>query len=240
MDHETPVGLFADTAPDPPLQTPDIAADVPASLGVLPDGRETVVIGDVSKFADLNHQQGDNPYGFKEDCGLCSCGDVLDQFGVNVTEADVVDHAVKNHECNIIQDDPTGSGGTTVSDQVRVLNDYGVPAHAEQQQSLDDLAGDVERGSGVIIEANAGSLWDDASYFEHGQTNHAVAVTGVARDPNTGEIEGFYINDSGNGQAAKFVDASTMTNAWVDTGGTCVVTDVVHTNTGAVPTAAGR
>jgi Peptidase_C39 like family len=234
MDYEAVAGGLADAAPEVVPQVPDVSFDVPASLNMLSDGHPTVVIGDVSGYVDFNHPQGDNPYGFQSTCGLCSCGDILDQFGVNVTEADIVDHAVQNHECNITND-PEQSGGTSPENQVQILNDYGVPAHMEQSQSLEDLATDVEQGHGVIIEANAGYLWNQPQYLENGQSNHAVIVTGVARDPNTGEIQGFYVNDSGDGQAAKFIDANTMTNAWVNTGGTAVVTDVAHTGSAAVP-----
>jgi hypothetical protein len=196
-------------------------------LDVLPDGRDTVVIGDVDGLKDFNHKQGDNPYGFKGTCGLVSCEDVLRQFGVDATEADVVDHAVAKNLC-AVTDDPAKSGGTTPEMRAQILNDYGIPAHVESGQSLEDLAGDVEHGSGVIVSANAGYLWNDPNALENGQTNHAVVVTGVARDPETGVVQGFYINDSGTGESGKFVDADTMTQAWVNTGGSAVVTDVVH------------
>jgi uncharacterized protein YvpB len=206
----------------------DLGVDVPAQLDALPDGEPSLTIGDVAGYADFNHQQGDNPYGIQEDCGLVSCQDVLNQFGIPVNETDVVTHAVTNGECQFSASDISGSGGTSVDDQVHILNDYGVPAHAESGQALEGLAANVEQGHGVIIEANAGVLWNDPNYVESGQANHAVTVTGVARDPATGAVQGFYINDSGTGQSGEFVSAQTMTDAWQDTGGQCVVTDVVH------------
>jgi hypothetical protein len=229
MDYELVEGLG--------LGAPDGAFEVPTALDTLPDGRSTIVLGDVPGTADLNHLQGDNPYNFQGDCGLCSCQDVLNQFGVNATEGDVVEHAVQNHEC-AVTDDPEKSGGTSTSDQARILNDYGVPAHTEQGQSLEDLAANVEHGHGVIIEANAGHLWNQPQYLENGQANHAITVTGVARDPDTGQIQGFYVNDTGDGSpGGKFIDADTMTHAWVDAGGSSVVTDVVHTGGGTAPAA---
>jgi uncharacterized protein YvpB len=206
----------------------DLGIDVPAQLDMLHDGEPSLTIGDVSGYADFNHQQGDNPYGIQQDCGLVSCQDVLNQFGIPVSETDVVTHAVENGQCQFSAGDMSGSGGTTVDDQVRILGDYGVPAHAESGQSLEQLATNVEQGHGVIIEANAGVLWNDANYIETGQANHAVTLTGVARDPQTGSIQGFYINDSGTGQSGEFVSAQTMSAAWQDTGGQCVATDVIH------------
>jgi hypothetical protein len=220
--YDTWADVTVDTDVDPAA-----IADIPTSLDVLPDGRETVVIGDVDGLADYNHKQGDNSAGFEGTCGLVSCEDVLRQFGVDVTEDNIVDHAAGSGEC-YVGDDPEKSGGTSSESQAQILNDYGVPAHTESGQSLEDLAADVERGSGVIVSANAGYLWDDANAYDSGQSNHAVVVTGVARDPETGELQGFFINDSGTGNSAQFVDASTMQAAYVETGGNAVVTDVVR------------
>jgi uncharacterized protein YvpB len=207
----------------------DAGIDVPTQLDVLPDGEPSVTIGDVQGYADFNHQQGDNAYGFQEDCGLVSCQDVLNQFGIPVTETDVVGHAIQNGECDVQPGDAADSGGTSTESQAQLLTDYGVPAHAESGQSLEQLAQQVEQGHGVIIGANAGVLWNDPQYVEGGAANHAVTVTGVARDPQTGAIQGFYINDSGDGNSAEFISAQQMTTAWQDTGGSCVVTDAVHT-----------
>lgn len=216
-----------DSPPDLPPLLPDTASEVPQHLDVLPDGRETLVIGDVPRLADFTHPQGDNPLGFKGTCGLCSCEGVLRQFGIEVTETDLVEHALRNGLCHV-GDAPEECGGTTASMQAEILADHGVPAHVEQCRSLEELAAAIERGHGVIVEANAGVLWDDAAYYDFGGSNHAVVVTGVARDPGTGEIQAFYLNDSGSGQAGQFVDAETMGSAWLDAGGVSVMTDVVR------------
>jgi uncharacterized protein YvpB len=217
------------SGPPPDMMTAAQGVDVPTQLDTLPDGQPSVMYGDVSQYADFNHLQGDNPYGFSNDCGLVSCQDVLNQFGIPVNESDVVTHAVNNGECTVDPNSAFNSGGTTVGDQAQILTDYGVPAHAETGQSAEDLAADVEQGHGTIISVNAGVLWNDPNAYDNGQANHAVTVTGVARDPMTGQIQGFYVNDSGNGKSSDFVPESVMTKAWVDTGGQCVVTDAVHT-----------
>lgn len=218
--------LTLDPPSDVPLP-PDIGPDVPHRLDVLHDGRTTVVIGDVTDLSADVRRQGDNPYGFQGTCGLCSCVGVLRGFGIRVTEADVVRHAVANGEC-VVDADPADSGATTPDMQVRLLGDYGVPAHVERMESLEELASSVEQGRGTIIGANAGVLWDDAAYYEYGQANHAIQVTGVSRDPMTGTIQGFYINDTGTGEGGRFVDADTVDTAWLDAGGSAVVTDIVR------------
>jgi hypothetical protein len=224
---------------DAPAATPDTTGDgtvgaahlegvAPQNLETLPDGRDVLVIGDPDGYADFNHQQGDNDLGFQQDCGLCSSQDVLNQFGIDVTENDVVHHAVENGECDVNPNDPANSGGTTADWQAQLLSDYGVPAHVENGGSIDDLANNITDGHAVIIEVNAGTLWNDANSYGDGSANHAITVTGVVRDPSTSEIMGFYVNDSGDGKGEKFIDASTMQHMWADTGGQSVVTDITH------------
>lgn len=227
MNPESPLGWWSRDAPDdiPPL-LPDIGSDVPWHRDVLADGRETVVIGDVSAFSDYGHCQGDNPFGYRGTCGLCSCEGILRQFGIEVTETDVVAHAIANGLCNT-EGSAEKLGGTTLRDHVRILSDFGVPAHGETSGSLQDLASYLEQGRGVILALDCGVLWDNADYYA-GRANHAVTAIGVARHPETGEIQGFYVNDTGTGESGKFVDAATMNEAWRDMGGKHVVTDQVH------------
>jgi hypothetical protein len=213
---------------DDALRGANAEGAAPQQMETNPDGREVMVYGNPTDYAEFCHQQGDNDLGFKEDCGLCSSQDVLNQFGVQVDENDVVHHAVDNNECYTDSGNAANSGQTTADYQAHILSDYGVPAHVENGGSLDDLAHNIENGSGVIAEVNAGVLWNDANSYEDGSANHAITVTAVVRDPESGQIQGFYVNDSGDGHAAKFVDAATMQSAWADTGGQSVVTDVTH------------
>lgn len=232
MSHDfDPNDSMPDVVPiHPDFNEISINEDVPRHWDVLPDGREALVIGDPEHCKDFNHPQGDNSLGYQGTCGLVSCEDVLRQFGVDVTEDDVVRYAHDHGLCSI-SDEPSQCGGTTELSQAQLLTDLGVPAHPEFSGSLEELASHIENGQGTIIEVNAGVLWNDANYFDTGQANHAIVVTGVARDPQTGDIQGFYINDSGRGSAedsGRFLDAATMQNAWLDAGGSAVVTDVVH------------
>src|SRR5262245_16825651 len=106
----------------------DAAYEVPRRLEKLPNGDAVLVIGDTERACDFNHPQGDNPFGFKGTCGLVSCEDVLRQFDIDVSEADVVRHAIENGLCNTRGDSPGELGGTTVTDQAQILTDFGVPA----------------------------------------------------------------------------------------------------------------
>ncbi len=185
------------------------------------------ITGNPEHDKQYTHRQGENSYGFQGTCGLVSCEGVLRKFGVNVTENDIVDHAVKKKEC-YTDGTPEKNGGTSPADQAQILTDYGVSARVESGGDIEKLAQQVREGRGVILEANAGELWNDANYYDNGNPNHAIVVTGFERDTSANRITGFYINDSGAGQAGRFVDVDTMKRAWVDTGGLSVVTDAAH------------
>jgi hypothetical protein len=101
------------------------------------------MLGAVPYYAAFNHRQGDNPEHFTGDCGLVSVEDVLRQFGMNVTETDLVTHALQARECYV---DPAGadySGGTLPSQDAAILADYGVPSRAESGLTLAQLAGQI-------------------------------------------------------------------------------------------------
>jgi uncharacterized protein YvpB len=219
--------LIRDVPEDVPALSDFGDKEVPSHVDVLPDGRETVVIGDPDGDKAFTHQQGENLLDFQMTCGLCSCENVLRSFGRDVTETDIVVFAAQRGLCNTDgMDGPNrGScGGTTPDSIAEILTRQGFPASVFEGGSLEDLADNIEQGRGVIIGVNAGALWHDPNSDSGGRANHAITVTGVARDPMTGDIQGFFVNDSGNGQAAQFVDASLMREAWEEAGGTQVVT----------------
>ena len=206
----------------------DAVIGVPARLGRLPDERPSLLIGDVSGYAAFNHLQGDNPENDHGDCGVMCCAEILNQFGLRLTEADLVNHASRCRELHVVAGEADRSGWTLPEELVRMLGDYGVPAHSGRDQSIDQLASAVQCGHGVIAAVNAGVLWCDARVLGHGQANHAVTITGIGREPYDGALQGFYINDSGNGQSGQFISAYLMTTAFVHTGGFCVMTDVAY------------
>lgn len=202
--------------------------EVPTQLDMLPDGRPSLVLGNVPGYAAFNHHQGDNPEHFQLDCGLVSVQDVLEQFGMQVSEGDVVMHALQRQECYVDPAAAQRSGGTLPSQDAQILADYGVSCRVLSGLTMPQLAAEVERGHGVIIGVNCGVLWQDPEHAGVGAANHAVTVTGVALDPRNWNIQGFFVNDSGNGKSAEFVSTVVMRVAWQDTGGWSIVTDAVH------------
>lgn len=196
-------------------------------LETLPDGREVIVFGDVEELSELVHQQGENTAGFLGTCGLVSVEGILRRMGIETSETAVVEYA-REHGLCYSEGSPEMNGGTSIFDQVLLLRDHGVGAFIDAGDSTSRLAMRIEEGRGVIAEVNAGVLWDRAEYYGEGSANHAIVVTGTARDPNSGDLSGFFINDSAMPPGGRFVDVETMRAAFVDAGGLCVCTDALN------------
>lgn len=199
--------------------------EVDPPVVTLPDGTRAVVSGSPEEFKELNHKQGDNEKGFEGTCGLVSVEEVANQFGKDVSEDDVVSYAIDNNLTVTDSNDNSMNGGTTPEQQAAILNGYGIPSQVLQLNSMDDLSTYIEQGHGVILETNAGVLWNDANYLQGGQINHAVVATGVAHDELSGSLLGFFINDSGTNESGQFIPVNTMNQAWLQTGGYAVITN---------------
>jgi hypothetical protein len=195
------------------------------------EGTAVVIIGGPQKEVDGRKAQGDNPYDVKGDCGLVSSRDVLLQFGINVSEADIVKYAVENGICSYDVKMPAEQrGGTGTMAIVEVLHHYGVEAHGEYNGSIEQLATNIATGRGVIIGVESAVIWDEGTrpgFRPTGKADHAVTVTGVSVEQSTGKILGFFINDSGAGRFNRFIPADLMVKAWVNSGGGSVVTNNV-------------
>jgi hypothetical protein len=186
----------------------------------LPDGSEAVVSGDPEGWASVLHRQGESDPGYFNTCGIVGCEQILRRFGVEVTEAQLLDHALAENHCDVL-----GPGYVSLEDQVDILRDYGVPAHTDHNGTLDALADDIEHGRAVALAVNSEALY---GYEGWNGTDHVILATGVARDVHSGEIKGFTYNDSATGQPAYAV-ADRLQAAWADQGGNSLITEGTDT-----------
>lgn len=173
----------------------------------VPNCDEALVTGDPIGNAELmDIKQGDNPYGAAGNCGLVSICNTLRRARMDVTEDQVTKAAIDNGLC---QYDPNGpvseNGGTNLFMRKEVLALFGVDSEicpSWNGGTLERIAEAIDGGQGVVISVCADLLWDEdmgGVGFFGPQSNHCVAVTGIARDAATGEITGIYIADSGRG-----------------------------------------
>lgn len=195
----------------------------------LPGGNEALQLGDVDASRDYFHKQGRNDLGFLGTCGLVSCGDIANQFGDKITENEVVHYAVDQGLTTVIPGNPEASGGTTMSQQAAILGGLGMPSHVDVGDSLEGLGRQLEEGHGVIMEVNAGELWGQSSYYDNGALNHAVTLTGVAVDRQSGKALGIWIDDSGSGSYQRYISADDpVIQNWKENGEPTVVTNIEH------------
>ena len=216
----------------------------------------------------LDHAQGDNTFEYWSDCGIVASENILIQSGLMETKTEeynkqyldistmkfvqgntdasetyLVNYAKENDLCTESNLNPHNNGGTSVLDQIDILAGNGVSSHYEFL-TLEKLGDYVKNNHAVIAEIDANVIWDGIS---SGGINHAVSVTGVSYNTD-GDIEGFYICDSGtmgmpeyvpdrdgngihNDDAARFISYDLMKDAFYyfrkrrDIVGLSVITD---------------
>lgn len=197
-----------------------------------PEAGEVLVYGDPFEIGQsLDDMQGDNIYNAGGDCGLVTVTNMLRMAGVEVTEDEVVGNAINMGLCQYSEfNNPEDNGGTTAFDRQSLLRLYGINASIYEDKngdaSLDSIADYVESGHGVNISINAGYAWDDPSFIGDGSSNHSITVTGTARDPETGELKGLYVCDSGLtdcDSSAMFLSVDTLQECYIDTYGSTVL-----------------
>ncbi len=175
---------------------PEIRTDVP---GI----EKALVYGDPVKLGDvLDCQQGyDNVYGAFGTCGETSISNILKIAGINVSEPEILKFAMENDLC--AKHDPLYlGGGTTIRNQIDLLEHYGLEAHCEFAASTatpERLAEVIEGGHGVLLGLNSGILQgrDWKVFNSKGEilAGHAVCLTGTVRDMEQ-NLKGFYLCDS--------------------------------------------
>lgn len=221
------------------LETDTEMTDVPndwlakSEMVNIPEVGDVVVNGDPFEIGKkLDENQGDNVYGFTQDCGLVSVHNILTMAGITSTEDEVVGRAILFRKCQTRFLNAADSGGTTVLQRQSLLETYGISSTfysaLSEEGSLESIASYVEEGRGVNLSGNAGYLWDEPSYIGKGASNHSIVVTGTARDPETGELKGLYVCDSGltGESSAVFLSVEKLKDAYLDAKGASVlVTD---------------
>lgn len=91
--------------------------------------------------------------------------------------------------------------GVARPDAGKLLVERGVPVRAHVEASDERLLAAAASGRMLIASVDPGLLWRDHQYEG---SRHAVLVTGAEVD-RSGNVVGVFINDSGTGEASRFV-----------------------------------
>lgn len=151
-------------------------------------------------------------------CAVVSQKMILQQFGIEVSEAQLVYEATSGGFLS--------SEGSAMEDCGRLLEAHGVPTH--QSFGVEGLVRELSQGHKVIVGVDSGELWGTdwsiEDFFNGGQADHALVVSGLdLSDPNNPQA---VLNDPGhpNGAGVR-VPLDQFLDAWCDSGQFYVATD---------------
>lgn len=143
-----------------------------------------------------------------QNCGVESSRQIINQInGTNVTEDALLNSAMKKNQASTVKKkdasvDLKKSGGTGAAGRKAILKSQGVDSTV-QPANKQNIGVALSKGNGVIVNADAGKLWNDPAYDGGG---HAVTVVGAEYDDN-GECQHVYINDTGTGKGTQKMPA---------------------------------
>ena len=185
---------------------------------------------ELSKHMDF--QQGDTELRIRGNCGIVSSRNLIAMNGVNIGERELTKYAVESGLCESSKRLPASDrGGTNSSERQKLLETFGVKTETwlatDASTTVDRIADALDRGRGGILSLNAGALYDDpriSAVNAEGRpmSNHVVTLLGAVRDGATSEVKGFFICDSGTGEACKYVDVDRLEKAFCNVENACV------------------
>ena len=105
--------------------------------------------------------------------------------------------------CENDSPDPDLNGTSCCLARKQILEHFGIKSEIEKvefadngevsHKTIENIAGHISEGKGVILSVDAGIFWDNSKYAGMG---HSVTVTSVKKDAE-GNVLGFYICDTG-------------------------------------------
>jgi hypothetical protein len=120
-------------------------------------------------------------------CAVAVQTDILNDFGINVSEAELRD---LGEDLGVF----TESGGTPLEDVGKLLEHFGIEVERGQHFDLEDLMEAKANGEKVIIGLDAAEIWNDPGIQDHplermtggfvdiASAGHAVEFKGVVED----------------------------------------------------------
>ena len=161
-------------------------------------------------------------------CAIVSQKMILQQFGIEVSEAQLVYEATSGGFLT--------SEGSSMDDMGRLLEMHGVSNH--QSFGVEGLIRELSHGHKVIVAVDSGELWGTdwaiEDIFFGRQADHALVISGLdLSDPDNPQA---VLNDPGhpNGAGVR-VPLDQFLDAWTDSGQFYVATDEAPPNLSSDP-----
>lgn len=165
-----------------------------------------------------------NPYQqeYNDTCAIKSQQIILNEFGVPVSEDELVVDSIVNGWYN--------GHGTAPEDVGKLLVEKGIPCTRTEDANVYDLVNELAQGHKVIVAVDSGELWNNGildwmkDFFWGDTPDHAIIVAGIdMSDPNNPTV---IITDPGTGHSAQPYPLDQFMNAWADSHNFMVSTDI--------------
>lgn len=153
---------------------------------------------------------------YPDTCAIKSQQLILESNGINVSESELRDEAMRNGWY-------APGVGTPMESVGNLLENHGMEVHRFVNASVPDIAYELSRGHQVIVGVDSGELWNAGAdeTFEDiisgDRADHALLVSGIVIDPFTAE-ESILLTDPGTGDVCMEYPAEQFEDAWDDSG----------------------
>lgn len=159
---------------------------------------------------------------YNDTCAIKSQQLVLEDFGIHLTEDQLVDISSKNGWYD--------GNGTTLEDVGKLLAQNNIPITQMSDANVYTLVGELAQGHKVIVGVDSDELWNTgimttAKDLFIGETpNHALLVSGIeTTDPDNVQV---VVTDPGSGDYCKSYPLNDFMDAWKDSSCFMVSTDI--------------
>lgn len=167
-----------------------------------------------------------NVYQYYDDtCAIQSQHLILQQFGINVTQEEMIAIAKENGWY-------AEGYGTPINMVGKLLDYYGVDIKASEGNNIFNLSNELAQGHQIIVGVDADELVNPTGSFGHDvifgeSANHALVVVGIdTSDPDDVQV---IVTDPGTGNRQMAYPAEQFMDAWKDSNCFMVSTDAVPT-----------
>ncbi len=178
---------------------------------------QTATVGDPEGRSSLTiRQQGPT-------CGVAAQYQAMKARGLSVTMTDLAKEGLaKGYYSEYMERDGGLEGGTPSDQMNHLLTDHGVRSRYVASTTPEALTESIRVGGDALVSMQTKRLWNDPKLSDG--SGHTVYVTGAEVDAN-GKTRGFYINDTGTGEAKRFVPIEQFLRAWKGRNNTAVLFD---------------
>jgi hypothetical protein len=141
-----------------------------------------------------------------DSCALMAQEQFIEKYyGEKIPEQELIDFAT---DMNVY----SPGQGTNPMGWDLLLNRFEIDHTHLNHARMDDLVTAVESGNDAFIAVDAAHFYDDPTIPSG--SGHAVVVTGDGQDPQTGEVRGFYVNDTNHPGTPLYKTIAEMNECW--------------------------